>query len=230
MLKTIVTIDFTSPHNYGLKDDICQYWYVSNFRGVDNHKKLLSLLNLQPSLCVEFEISSKLKHLLLFLQNYGLTDGRCQHWQLSILAGIKNYKKLLPPLNSSPSICAEYEILSKLKHLLFFIQNYGLKDDRYQHWQVSRITENYCHQWIQYLQIVHYAKMCGKWLTSFPVPHFKDNEKTAPFQSESVSIYSKPYTPILLTVSNNTSHKSVINRVKSLISYNWHIIIETLEH
>ena len=153
---------------------------MSNFRGVENHEKLLSLLNSPPSLCVEFEISSKLKHLLLFLQNYGLTDGRCQHWQVPKLTGIKNYRKLLPPLNSPPSIWAKYEISSKLKHLLFFVQNYGLKDDRYQYWQVSRITENYCHQWIQYLQIVDYAKICGKWLTSFPVPHFKDNEKTPP--------------------------------------------------
>ena len=40
-------------------------------------------------------------------------------------------------------------------------------------WQVSRITENYCHQWIQHFQIVHYGKFLGKWLTSFPVPPFK---------------------------------------------------------
>ena len=124
---TIVTIEFTTLHNYGLEDHRCQYWEVWNFRGVENHERLLSLLNSSPSHCVEFEISSK------------------------------------------------------LKHLSFFVQNYGLKDNRYQYWQVSRITENYCHQWIQYLQIVHYAKIFGKWLTSLPVPHFKDNEKTAPF-------------------------------------------------
>ena len=53
----------------------------------------------------------------------------------------------------------------------FFIQNYGLKDDRYQLWEVSTITKNYRHQWIQYLQVVHCAKFCWKWLTSFPVPH-----------------------------------------------------------
>ena len=34
----------------------------------------------------------------------------------------------------------------------------------------SRITENYCHQWIQHLQIVQYAKFRGKWLTSFLIP------------------------------------------------------------
>ena len=89
---------------------------------------------------------------------------------MSNLKGVENHKKLLSPLNSPPSICAEYKISSKLKHLPFFIQNYGLKDDRCQHWQVSRITENYCHQWIQHLQIVHYAKFRGKWLTPFPVP------------------------------------------------------------
>ena len=96
-------------------------------------------------------------------------------WQVPTLTRVKNYKKLLPLLNSPPSICAEYEIASKLMHLPFFVQNYGLKDDRCQHWQVSIITENYCHQWIQHLQIVHYAKFRGKWLTSFPVPLFKDS-------------------------------------------------------
>ena len=39
-----------------------------------------------------------------------------------------------------------------------------------QHWQVSRITKNYRHWWIQHLQIVHYTKFRGKWLTSFPFP------------------------------------------------------------
>ena len=97
---------------------------------------------------------------------------RCQQWQVSILTSIKNYKKLLSRLNSPSSICAEYEISSKLKHLPFFVQNDGLKDDRYKPWQVSRITENYCDQWIQHLQIVYYAKFRGKWLTSFPVPRF----------------------------------------------------------
>ena len=103
-------------------------------------------------------------------KKHGLTDDRCLHWQVSILTGVKNYKKLLSPLTSSPLICAEYKISSKLKHLLLFIQNYGLKDDTCQHWQVSRITKNYCHQLIQHLQIVHYVKFRGKWLTSFPFP------------------------------------------------------------
>ena len=35
---------------------------------------------------------------------------------------------------------------------------------------------------------------------------------------------------ILLTVSNNIRKKNAIRLVKSLISYNWFIIIETLEH
>ena len=148
-----------------------------NLKGVENHKKLLPLLNSPPSLCVDYEISSKLIHLPFFVQNFqkhGLTDDRCLHWQVSILTGVKNYKKLLSPLTSSPLICAEYKISSKLKHLLLFIQNYGLKDDTCQHWQVSRITKNYCHQLIQHLQIVHYVKFRGKWLTSFPVSRFKD--------------------------------------------------------
>ena len=79
-------------------------------------------------------------------------------------------QKTIATIEFTPLDYAEYEISSKLKHLPFFVQNYGLKDDRCQHWQVSRITENYCHQWIQHLQIVHYAKFYGKWSTSFPVP------------------------------------------------------------
>ena len=61
---------------------------------VENPKKLLSLLNSPPSFCVEYKISSKLKHLPFFVQNfqnYGLTsiniDRRqklqknyCHHW------------------------------------------------------------------------------------------------------------------------------------------------------
>ena len=31
------------------------------------------------------------------------------------------------------------------------------------------------YQWIQHLQIVDYAKFRGKWITSFPVPLFKDS-------------------------------------------------------
>ena len=37
------------------------------------------------SICVEYEISSELKHLLLFVQNYGLKDGRCQESQKTIV-------------------------------------------------------------------------------------------------------------------------------------------------
>ena len=94
---------------------------------------------------------------------------------LSFWRASKIRKKILSLLISPLSICAEYEISSKLKHLLFFVQNRGLKDGRCQHWQVSRITKNFCHQWIQDLQIVHYAKFHGKWLTSFPIPLFKDS-------------------------------------------------------
>ena len=94
----------------------------------------------------------------------GANIDRCQYLQAS-----KITKKLLSSLNSPSSISSEYEISSKLKHLPFLVQNYGLKDDRRKHWQVSRIIKNYCNQWIQYLQIVHYAKFRGKWLTSFPV-------------------------------------------------------------
>ena len=73
------------PCNYGLKEDRYSYWQVSNLTGIENHKKLLSLLNSPPSLWVEYEISSEFKHLLF----YGLTDDRCQNWQSSKIT--KNY-------------------------------------------------------------------------------------------------------------------------------------------
>ena len=38
--------------------------------GIEKHKKLLSLLNSPSSLCVEYEISSKLIHLPFFVQNF----------------------------------------------------------------------------------------------------------------------------------------------------------------
>ena len=57
LLKAIVTIEFSTLQNYGLKDDRYQYWQVSNLTAVENHKKLLLLLNSPPSLCVEYEIS-----------------------------------------------------------------------------------------------------------------------------------------------------------------------------
>ena len=40
------------------------------------------------------------------------------------------------------------------------------------------------------------------------------------FESKSVSIYSRPYIPILLTVCNNISEKNVIKPVKLFISCN----------
>ena len=58
---------------------------MSNLKGVKNDKKLFSLLNSPPSICVEYEISSKLKHFLFFAQNYGLKDDRCQESQKTIV-------------------------------------------------------------------------------------------------------------------------------------------------
>ena len=70
-----------------------KFWpQVSNLTGVENHKKLLLLLNSPPSTCV-----SKLIHLLFLIQNFhnhGLTDDRCLHWQISIFTGVKTYKKI----------------------------------------------------------------------------------------------------------------------------------------
>ena len=50
-------------------------------------------------------------------------------WQVHTLTDVKNYKKLLWPLNSPPSICVEYEISSRLTHLPLFVQSYDLNDD-----------------------------------------------------------------------------------------------------
>ena len=57
-------------------------------------------------------------------------------WQLPTLTGVnidrhQKLQKLLSPLNSPPSICSEYVTSSKLKHLPFFVQNFGLEDDRW---------------------------------------------------------------------------------------------------
>ena len=78
-----------------------------------------------------------------------------KRWQVPTLTGVnidrrQKLQKTIATIEFTPLDYAEYEISSKLKHLPFFVQNYDLKDDRCQHWQVSRITENYCHQWIQH--------------------------------------------------------------------------------
>ena len=98
LLKTVVTIKFTTLRNYGLIDDRCQYCQVSNLTGIKNHKKLLSLLNSPPSLCVEYKISSKLKY---FRPKLWL-----ERWQVSTLVGVKNHRKLLSSMNLAPSNCS----------------------------------------------------------------------------------------------------------------------------
>ena len=144
-----------------------------NLTGIENHKKLLSLLNSPPSLCVEYKISSKLKHLPFFVQNfqnYGLTEDRCIYWHVSILTDFKNYKKTIVSIEfTTLDLCKERNFF---KTDAFATLRPKLWHQRWQcqHWQVSRITNNYFHRWIQHLHIVYYAKFCGKWLTSFPVP------------------------------------------------------------
>ena len=98
-------------------------------------------MNSPPSFCVKYEISSKLEHLPVWVKNCGLKVNRYQYWQLSILTGVKNHKKLLLILNSPPSVCAKYKISSKLKDLSFLVQNSGLKDDRYQYRQVPKLQK-----------------------------------------------------------------------------------------
>ena len=59
----------------------------------------------------------KIEALSFLVHNCGLKTDRCQHWQVSILTGIKNYKKTLSPLNSGPLIYVEFQISSKMKLL-----------------------------------------------------------------------------------------------------------------
>ena len=88
--------------------------------------------------------------LSFLVKNCGLKDNRYQYWQLSILPGIKNPKKLLSPLNSPCSICAKYKIESKLEDLPFLVQNCDKKGHRCQYRQVSILTgiknhKKFCH-------------------------------------------------------------------------------------
>ena len=55
-----------------------------NLTGVENHKKLLSRLNSPPSLCVEYEISSKLKLIL----SPKLPKTWPNRWQLPTLTSV----------------------------------------------------------------------------------------------------------------------------------------------
>ena len=107
-------------------------------------------------------------------------------WQVPTLTGVINYKKLLPPMNSPPSICEEYKISSKLKHLLFFVQNYGLKDDsanigRYQESQKTIAMNEF--STFKLFSMQSFVENCSPH-SPFPVPHlpfpvsfFKDGLK-----------------------------------------------------
>ena len=93
-----------------------------------------------------------------------------KRWQVPILTGVKidRRQKLQKPI-----VTIKFTVLD-----LCWIQNFikiealsVLRPNLWpKRWQVSRITEDYCHQWIQHLQIVHYVKFRDRWLTSFPVP------------------------------------------------------------
>ena len=127
----------------------------------------------------------KTEALVTFAQNYGLKDDRYQYWQKTIvtiefttldLCRVRNFIKI--------------EVFAVLRPKLW-LKSWQVC----QHWQVPRITENSCHQWIQHLQIVHYAapSLCSiiqhlqlfimfimrspfpVIRSSFPVPLFKDS-------------------------------------------------------
>ena len=146
---------------------------MPNLKGIENPKKLLLLLNSAPSFCVEFKISSKLKHLPFYVQNfqnYCLTDDRCIHWQVSILTDVKNYKKTIVTIEFTALDLCRVRNFFKIDAFATLRPKLWPQKWQCQHWQVSRITKNYRHWWIQHFQSVQYAKFRGKWLTSFPIP------------------------------------------------------------
>ena len=82
------------------------------------------------------------------VENCGLKDNRYQYWQLSILAGIKNPKKLLSPLNSPCSVFQSTKFNQNWKICHFWPKTVtkkitGANIDRSQYWQASRITKNF---------------------------------------------------------------------------------------
>ena len=103
-------------------------WQVPILRHVkfdirqESQKAIVSPLNSAPLICLKYKISSKLKHLPFLVHNFGLKTERCQHWQVSMLTGIKNYKQILSPLNSGPSIYVEFQISSKLNLLQLLLK------------------------------------------------------------------------------------------------------------
>ena len=124
---------------------------------IDRQQKLqkyLSPLYSGPLVYVEFQISSKPKLLQLLLRTvaWKMTGANIGSYHIGQASRIA--KKLLLLLNSSPSISVKYEMSSKLKHLPFLFQNYGLKIDRYQYWQAEKITKRFCHHWIQGLRFI----------------------------------------------------------------------------
>ena len=145
----------------GANIDRCRYWQASRIT-----KNIVTIEFRASNLC-RVSHFIKTEALATFVQNCGLKDARCQYWQVSNLTGVENQKKLLPLLNPPPSLCVEYEIASKLKHLPF-VQNYGLTDgrcqiERCQYWQVSKITKNYCHHWIHRPWFVQCTKFHQNW-------------------------------------------------------------------
>ena len=143
--------------------------------GVKNHKKLLLTLNSPPSVCAKYKISSKLKDLSFLVQNSGLKDDSYQYRQVQ-----KLQKTIVTIEFTGLDLC---RVRNFIKIEAFVVLRPKLWPER---WQVPtlagvRITENYCHQWIQHLQIVHYAKFRGKWLTLFLVPHFPFPVSLSPF-------------------------------------------------
>ena len=80
-------------------------------------------------LMYHFKCSSLLHHCIFRDYYPGFFGAHEIH--IKDLTGIKNYKKLMPPLNSPPSICLQYVTSSKLKHLPLFVQNFDLEDDRW---------------------------------------------------------------------------------------------------
>ena len=107
---------------------------MSNLTVVKNHKKLLSPLNSSPSVCLEYKVSSKLKHLPSMVHNFGLKTDRYQYWLAT-----KITKIFVTTIFRVFDLCRVSNFI-KTEALATFAQNYGLKDDRCQYWQLPYWT------------------------------------------------------------------------------------------
>ena len=129
--KTIVTIEFATLTLCRVQNFIKikaftilrpklwpNRWQVPTLTGVniDRHQKLQkTIVNIEFTALDLCRVQNfiKIEHLPFFVQNYGLKDDRCQHWQ-----GVKNHRKLLWSINSAPLNCSLCKISWTMVNLI----------------------------------------------------------------------------------------------------------------